>query len=42
MTSCVIVDFGEHVFISGATKQECIGNGLFGLHASDAMDDIPG
>ena len=29
-------------FLSGATTQDSVGNGLYCLHASDAMVDIPG
>jgi len=37
-----IMDFGEYVFVSGATIEDSIGNRLFRLYASEAMVDISG
>jgi len=42
LTSGDIVDLGEYGFLSGATMQDSIGNGLYWLHVLDAMDDISG
>jgi hypothetical protein len=41
-TSGDIVDFGEYGFLSGALKQDPVCNGLYWLHASEAMEYISG
>jgi len=38
--SDVILDFVEYVFLFGASTQKTIGNGIYWIHASDAMEDI--